>query len=80
MLDHTVLPGDGALLRGLGLRRGGRRREHGGVVQLGGLVLELRGQQVELGTGEVATGGTGGALGLGRAWGLLAAPVSRGAL
>lgn len=37
--------------------------------------MELRGQQIELGRGQVATGGCGRDLGLRRDWGLLGAPV-----
>lgn len=37
--------------------------------------MELGGQQVELGRGQVATGGVGRDLGLRRGWGLLGAPV-----
>lgn len=49
VFDDTVLSGDGPFLRvGLGLGLGLGRGEDGGVVQLGGLVLELGRQQVEL--------------------------------
>lgn len=81
MFDHTVLPGNCPLWRSLG-RRGGRGqqgwcgREHGGIIELGGLVVELGGQQVELGRGQVATGGGGRGLGLRRGRGLLGAPVA----
>lgn len=78
MLNHTVLPGNCPLWRRLGWRGGcGRQgwcgREHGGIIELGGLIVELRGQQIELGRGQVATGGGGRDLGLRR--GLLGAPV-----
>lgn len=62
---------------GLGLSLGLGRGEHGGVVELGGLVLQLGREQVELVRLEVACGGRLGGRG---ARGVLASPVGRRAL
>lgn len=41
VLDDAVLPGHSPLLHGVGLSLGLSRGEHGGIVQLGRLVLQL---------------------------------------